>query len=120
MRKRLAARVAVALLASGLASAQDSLAGVPYGPNSDLPPWVLSCPAGDMEYRVVIRDALNNPVVGCCVGIVFETCTGAALCPGSFHHECDPYDMVQAVADSAGAASLRERDSHAGLRCRIA
>jgi hypothetical protein len=62
-------------------SAAAAAAGVPSPSNSSVPACLVACPAGDVVYRVVVRDLGNFPVVFSTVVIDLSSCPGLALCP---------------------------------------
>jgi len=84
-------------LASVLAVLCVTLAGsraqgaIPDPFRSTVDPCIRVCPAGDMNFHVVVRDALNNPRAGSTVLINFGNCSGVTLCPA---FPGDPYTFV--------------------------
>ncbi len=64
-----------------LALAAPAVAGVPSPSNSTVPSCFVACPLGDVEYRVVVRDIGNFPIVNCLVEIDLSGCPGLSFCP---------------------------------------
>jgi hypothetical protein len=55
-------------------------AGIPSPANSTAPPCLVVCPRGDVEYRVVVRDIANFPLVGSTVAIWLQECPNVVPC----------------------------------------
>jgi hypothetical protein len=69
------------LAVSSLLTAAHAIAGAPSPANSSVPPCLAVCPLGDMTFKVVARDAANNPLNGATVVLDFSSCAGVYLCP---------------------------------------
>lgn len=96
--------------------AQAGPAGVPYPPNCDVPCCLVACPAGDIEFDVVVRDANRNEQAGHCTIVSLDRCPSVVLCPLFATDACYPGSTdPQALTDSAGAARYNLR---AGGVCR--
>lgn len=80
-------------------------AAVPSPANSTVPPCFVACPAGDIPYRIVVRDANNNPEPGECAEISLSQCSTVRLCTGVPVSSCDSRlgEMV-ATTDGDGVA----------------
>jgi hypothetical protein len=83
-------------------------AGVPNPTTSSVDPCVRVCPAGDMAFRVTVRDAIGNPVPNSSVLVDFAACLGFTLCPllGS-----EPYTMagptaIMMTSDGSGVVDI--------------
>lgn len=84
-----------------------ALSAVPSPANSIVPPLV-GCPAGDLSFRVLVRDAANNPVQGSFVILSLSSCPAFTHCAGADSGSVwNPLARTQvAVSDSAGGASF--------------
>ncbi len=105
--RRLIFALTIAALGVAMTSAP-TLAGIPSPATSTVDPCVHICPAGDMNFHVVVRDALSNPVPGSMVVVDFSPCPGVVLCPliGSDPYTVSPPLMVIMIADAAGIADI--------------
>jgi hypothetical protein len=70
----------------------NAVADVPSPANSSVSPCLVSCPAGDVEFEVIVRDVSNNPRSGSVVTLDFSACVNFSPCPGT-----DPYVVDQAT-----------------------
>lgn len=97
--------VVVVVLCAALAATAH--AAVPSAANSFVDPCLRICPAGDMNFHVVVRDAANNPVAFSTVTLNLCLCPGVVLCPPG---PADPYTVsgctVQWISNAAGIADL--------------
>jgi hypothetical protein len=64
-----------------LAAPTIAAAGVPSATNSTLDPCLALCPAGDMQFHVLVRDFGGNPVASSFVWLDFSACPTFAHCP---------------------------------------
>jgi len=82
-----------------------SLAGVPSAANSFVP-QLVGCPAGDLSFSVLVRDAAFNPVPGSVVTLSFTSCPSFIHCSGSFsgYFWNSAARTASAVTDSIGQA----------------
>lgn len=101
---RCASVVAAFLL---LLSASASSASVPSPPNSSVP-QLVGCPAGDLNFMVVVRDAAFNPIPNSTVVLSFASCPGFSHCSESFPgYVWNPAARTaSAVTNSGGAATF--------------
>jgi hypothetical protein len=83
-------------------------AGIPSPMNCTFPYLLPSCPAGDVQFEVVVRDIGNWAVVGSHVMLTFPACPGVVFCD-----DCCPgltFDQqartVTAVTDANGVAAF--------------
>ena len=82
-------------------------ASIPDPANSEVPPCLAVCPAGDLVTVVVVRDFNNVPVENSSVIIEFYDCPAFAICPPA---KSDPYiwddptRTVRRLTDATGAA----------------
>jgi hypothetical protein len=58
-------------------------AGFPSPGNCTVQECLVVCPAGDLDFEVVVRDLSNNPVPGSLVTLSFTTCATFDPCPGA-------------------------------------
>jgi hypothetical protein len=70
----------VLLIAGGLFSFGESVAGVPSPVTSIVPRCVLACPQGDIADTVIQKDIAGNPQQRGDVVMDFSQCTGFSLC----------------------------------------
>lgn len=84
-----------------------SLGAVPSPVNSVVP-HLVGCPAGDLSFTVLVRDAASNPVPGSAVILSFASCPSFTHCSGSFPgYLWNPAaHTVQAMTDSVGQANF--------------
>lgn len=98
---------ALLLAAFGILLCATAHAALPSPANSFVDPCVRVCPAGDMNFHIVVRDFANNPVAGSSVSISFCTCPGVVLCPPG---PADPYLVsgcsVMAATNAVGVLDL--------------
>jgi hypothetical protein len=99
---------ALLLAVLGILLTATAHAGPPSAANSFVDPCLRVCPGGDMNFHVVVRDALNNPVAGSSVLINFGTCQAVIICPPL---PTDPYTFVPPssilmVTNAAGVADI--------------
>jgi hypothetical protein len=82
-------------------------AAVPSAARSKVDPCLRICPAGDMNFHVVVHDAANNPKPGAAVVIDLCQCPGVALCALTGG---EAYSIsgctVSTTANAAGAADF--------------
>lgn len=111
-------RPVLMLLLAGLGvfSAASARAGVPSPATSFVDPCLRVCPAGDMNFHVVVRDALSNPVAASNVMIDFSNCAGVAFCPTL---PGDPYTFVPpaSILMTSNAAGIADFPIRAGGVC---
>ena len=55
-------------------------AGIPSPSNSTVPSRFLACPAGDVQFQVVVRDIANFTLSGSAVMLDFSACPDVVLC----------------------------------------
>ena len=84
-----------------------SLGAVPSPANSVVPPLV-GCPAGDLSFTVLVRDAASNPVPGSTVALSFASCPSFTHCSGTFPgYVWNPVaHSALAITDSVGQATF--------------
>jgi hypothetical protein len=84
-----------------------TLAAVP-SPTTSIVPHLGGCPAGDLSFTVLVRDAASNPVVGSTVNVSFASCSSFTHCSGSFPgYAWNPAARIAAaLTDSAGKATF--------------
>lgn len=84
-----------------------SLAAVP-SPATSVVPHLVGCPAGDLSFTVLVRDAASNPVTGSAVILSFASCPSFNHCSGSFPgYVWNPTSRTAvAISDSAGQATF--------------
>ena len=92
----------------GIMAAATTHASPPNAANSFVDPCLRVCPGGDMNFHVVVRDALFNPVPASSVTIDFSNCVGVVFCPPL---PGDPYTFVPPasillVSNAAGIADF--------------
>jgi hypothetical protein len=89
-------------------AAPQSWAAVPFPPNSTVDPCIRVCPAGDMNFHVVVRDAISSPVPFATVVVDFTSCPGVIFCPtsGSDPYTIGPPSVVVMSANAAGVADI--------------
>lgn len=96
--------------AFGLAApgAHAGASAVPSPTNSTVDPCVRVCPAGDMNFHVVVRDLNSSPIAGSTVVVDFTSCPGIMLCPliGSEPYLLGPGSIVRMVTNAAGIADF--------------
>ena len=82
-----------------------ALAAVPSASTSIVPPLV-ACPAGDLSFTVLVRDAAANPVTGSTVILSLSSCPSFNHCSGSFSgYVWNPVARTAlAISDSVGRA----------------
>jgi hypothetical protein len=87
--------------------ASGSLAAVP-SPATSVVPHLVGCPAGDLGFTVLVRDAASNPVTGSTVILSFASCPSFTHCSESFPgYVWNPAARTAAaVTDSAGQATF--------------
>jgi hypothetical protein len=85
-------------------------AGVPSPSTSYVDPCLRICPAGDMNFHVVVRDVAANPVAGSTVAIALCPCHAIVLCPlnGSENYSINGCDLTRST-DAAGIADFQIR-----------
>jgi hypothetical protein len=96
-----------ALLAGGPA-----LAGCPDQFHSSVPSCVVVCPAGDIEFTVIVRFPSNIPTPGTPVVLDFMACPGFLLSPrnGTEAYQSDSTGrFVWMYSDQFGTAAFRVR-----------
>ena len=102
--------VSLAMLGSSVASA------IPSPANSTVDECIRVCPAGDINFHVVVRDPANNPVAGSTVVVDFVNCFGLVICPqlGS-----EPYTFVApaSILMTTNAAGVVDIPLRAGGVC---
>lgn len=105
-RDYVARALALALMSTLFVSA--AVAAVPSPATSTVPTCFDVCPAGDMPYTIVVRDAAANPVGNSSVLIDFCQCPDVHLCPPS---AIDTYTIVggcqvTALTDASGTVTF--------------
>ena len=92
----------------------DAAAQVPSAANSYIDPCVRVCPAGDITFRVEVRDADNNPIQFSTVRLDFGQCADSVLCPltGS-----EPYEIAGSLITLAAPDGIVNFPSRAGGVC---
>ena len=77
-----------------------AFAGIPSPGNCYVAPRIVSCPAGDSSFVVILRHIDNNPwAEGCCVNVHLCSCTGYHLSrAGSHPYTVDAAGCVVSVA----------------------
>jgi hypothetical protein len=87
-----------------------AFAGVPSSANSYVDPCLRICPAGDMNFHVVVRDVSSNPVANSSVAIQLCVCHAIVLCPlnGNENYSINGCDIV-AITNAAGIADIQLR-----------
>ena len=78
MRRLLA--VATFGILAGLVGVQPSAAAVPSPTTSFVSPCFVSCPQGDLDFTVDVRDAANNPQDNSSVILDFSSCPDVKFC----------------------------------------
>jgi len=99
--------VATALLGAVLLCTSSVVAaGIPSPANSTVPPCLVVCPAGDVDFTVVVRDIANYPIVGCDVMLDFSACPSFHVCPDCCQNVIIDWQNHRAtvVSDINGAA----------------
>jgi len=93
-----------------------AMASPPNAANSTVDPCLRVCPGGDMNFHVVVRDALFNPVPASTVMIDFSNCAGVAFCPTL---PGDPYTFVPpaSILMTTNAAGVADFPIRAGGVC---
>ncbi|MGH7740707.1 MAG: hypothetical protein ACRENS_01645 [Candidatus Eiseniibacteriota bacterium] len=85
-----------------------SQAGTPSPYNCTVPPVIVACPAGDVPYTVVVRDATNSPYDASQVTLDFSACPGVRLCapdPGTKYTFLTS-SVVAVISDGYGDATF--------------
>jgi hypothetical protein len=83
MPRALALRLLVpALIALAVLAAEPAIASPPSGTFSTFDPCLVVCPAGDIVFHTVIRDAGGNPIPNSQVVLDFSRCPMFVHCPG--------------------------------------
>jgi hypothetical protein len=84
-----------------------ALAAVPSAANSTVP-QLVGCPAGDLSFTVIVRDAAFNPVPGSTVVLSFPSGASFTHCSGSFPgYVWNPGTRTAlAITDSVGRATF--------------
>lgn len=105
--------LALALLAV-LPSARAS--AIPSPANSTVDDCIRVCPAGDINFHVVVRDPANNPVAGSTVVVDFVNCSGLIICPP---FGTEPYTFVApaSILMTTNAAGVADIPLRAGGVC---
>jgi len=109
-------RVLTLIVASSVAGSAGAALDVPSPANSSVDPCLVVCPAGEIVFRVVVRDLNHNPVVNSQVVIDFCGCPNVVLCPLSL---TDPYVRLGAcqIVKIAGAQGIADFAIRAGGGC---
>jgi hypothetical protein len=108
------------LAALGILLSATAHAGPPSAANSFVDACLRVCPAGDMNFHVLVRDASNNPVAGSTVMInvscMPETST---ICPPPVPPATDPYTFVppSSILMLTNAAGVADFPIRAGGVC---
>jgi hypothetical protein len=95
------ASLAIVLLVPGLA-----LAATPDASQSTVDPCLVTCPAGDTNFLVVVRDAGGAVIAGSVVEVDFCNCAGPQLCSPGGSGSCSDgtNDIAILATNSAGEA----------------
>jgi hypothetical protein len=101
--------VVLGLLAAS-AAGPPAFAGIPSPGNCYVAPRLVSCPAGDSSFVVILRHISNNPwSEGCCVNVHLCPCSGFHLSRVGLHpYTVDSTGCVVSVAteDAMGTATF--------------
>jgi hypothetical protein len=81
-----------------IALAVPAFAMVPSPATSYVDPCLRVCPAGDMNFHVVVRDPASNPVANSTVMIDLCACPGVVLCPPIGNEGYSIFNGCQVVA----------------------
>jgi len=95
------AALSIVLLLPGLA-----LAATPDAGLSTVDPCLVTCPAGDTDFLVVVRDAGGAVIAGSVVEVDFCNCAGPQLCSPGGSGSCPDgtQDIAILATNSAGEA----------------
>lgn len=99
----------VMLAAFGLAAPTlHAWAAVPSPANSTVDPCLRVCPAGDMNFHVVVRDLASNPVGNSTVTVDLSACPSVVLCPplGSEPYTIAPGPVIVTTTNALGIAGV--------------
>lgn len=104
-------RVLTLIVTSSALYSVGAAAGVPSPAHSSVDPCLVVCPAGEIVFRVVVRDLNHSPVANSYVVIDFCGCASVTLCPVSL---TDPYQRLNAcqilkITDAQGSADFAIR-----------
>lgn len=90
------------------ALASNSRAAVPSPATSTVDACLRICPAGDMNFHVVVRDYSYVPVANSTVTVDLSACPSVMLCPllGSEPYLVGPGPVVRMITNAAGIADF--------------
>jgi hypothetical protein len=104
--------VALATMAGSLARAN-----VPSPSASTVDPCLRVCPAGDMNFHVVVRDFASNPINGSVVTVDLSNCFALTMCPplGNEPYAFGSPTSLMVMTNAAGVADFPIRAGGACL-----
>ena len=88
-------------------AAVPSLANVPNPAASSVDPCLIACPAGDLDFHVVVRDFGSNPVFGSTLTLDFCDCPTAAICPANRSQSYTVISCRVSMSSDAHGVELR-------------
>ena len=84
-------------------------ADVPSAGTSTVPHCFVGCPAGDVAFTVIVRDAANNPKPFVTVTLDFSTCPAVAFCGVQEAGTTVSGSIASRVNDATGTATFHLR-----------
>lgn len=104
--KRFTLQMAIAVLSIVLLLPCLALAATPDASQSSVAACLVTCPAGDTDFLVVVRDASGTAIAGSVVEVDFCNCAGPQLCSPGGSGSCPDgtNDIAILATNSAGEA----------------
>ena len=99
----------VLTIALGLAAGPALAQGIPDPGNSTVPDLLLTCPAGDIAFEVIVLDGTGAPCVNALVTLDFCNCPEAQLCLYAGGEACTngKNDRLVVTTDADGRAQSK-------------
>jgi len=107
----------MALVALATFAGPRARAAVPSPSASTVDPCLRVCPAGDMNFHIVVRDLASNPINGSIVTVDLSNCFALTICPplGTEPYAFGPSTSLMMMTDAAGVADFPIRAGGACL-----